>query len=155
MIVAVPSSRPPAAVRARRGCRLHVSLDGDAVRSEQNLADGKPRQKKREKREQLVGLELQRCLPYVGTAPEASNPVAPKARKSPFSTPIDSACAVAADRPACARLGAVAPAGRSTASYTTGRDTIEAFWYYRAPHPWCGPGPGSGGKPPLFPPGCL
>ena len=30
---------------------------------------------------------------------------------------------VAADRPACARLLAVAPAGRSAASYTTIRDT--------------------------------
>jgi len=30
---------------------------------------------------------------------------------------------VATDRPACARLLAVAPAGRSVASYTTGRNT--------------------------------
>jgi hypothetical protein len=33
---------------------------------------------------------------------------------------------VAADRPACARLLAVAPAGRSTASYTITRDTTAA-----------------------------
>src|SRR5437660_1252960 len=33
---------------------------------------------------------------------------------------------MAADRPACARLLAVAPAGRSAASYTITRDTTEA-----------------------------
>jgi hypothetical protein len=32
---------------------------------------------------------------------------------------------VAADRPACARLLAVAPAGRSAASYTITRDTTQ------------------------------
>jgi hypothetical protein len=32
---------------------------------------------------------------------------------------------VAADRPACARLLAVAPAGRSTASYTITRDATK------------------------------
>ncbi|HEY5207887.1 MAG TPA: hypothetical protein VIJ42_00420, partial [Stellaceae bacterium] len=36
--------------------------------------------------------------------------------------------AVAANRPACARLVAVAPAGRSAASYTTTRDTTTIIW---------------------------
>ncbi|HEY5209305.1 MAG TPA: hypothetical protein VIJ42_07660, partial [Stellaceae bacterium] len=41
--------------------------------------------------------------------------------------------AVAANRPACARLVAVAPAGRSAASYTTTRDTteIEVFQMFK------------------------
>ena len=34
---------------------------------------------------------------------------------------------MAANRPACARLLAVAPAGRSAASYTITRDTTELF----------------------------
>jgi hypothetical protein len=34
---------------------------------------------------------------------------------------------VAADRPACARLVAVAPAGRSAASYTITRDTTRYY----------------------------
>ena len=39
---------------------------------------------------------------------------------------------MAADRPACARLLAVAPAGRSAASYTITRDTTNARgWFAR------------------------
>src|SRR3954447_23148849 len=51
----------------------------------------------------------------------------PRVRVAPPTPPLLRTATVPINRPACARLVAVAPAGRSAASYTTRRDTTKFF----------------------------